>query len=328
MEFIITDPRGLTEQQLIETINSNCKTAILTRQEIAKLKAIAEEDAKSKPVIPEKKQTEELLPEEPEIVIDEEFEDEVNYYLSALNKITMDNIEEISSILPSKKNYRYKEIIYRLKLANIKSLKEIKDCIGEEGISKEILEEFQEDIELEKTKLKFLTEVTIEKDSLEASTEQNEINNRLIFTLTSGGNVRALEEIDHIEPEFYERFDALFRSIQDGTFKRIKRFASNSEFAGLSEVRGNQVRVVFDRIDTNSYAIITAFVKKTNLDTYYKVALRKRVNEYYKQCSQMKENLTNEEFLAENELYEQELFNKISPNQLQGKPSVKKKGCE
>ena len=40
-------------------------------------------------------------------------------YLSALNKITLENIDEIYSILPARKHYRYNDILYRLKLAVI-----------------------------------------------------------------------------------------------------------------------------------------------------------------------------------------------------------------
>lgn len=327
--FIILDSSDLTEEQLLEAIKSNCTTATLTRQEIEKLKKLEQEDAKkTKAVVTEDAEVEEKTTEEKTQNIDQEFEDEVSYYLSLLSKITLDNIDEMHYVLPSKKHYRYNDILYRLKLSVIKNLKEIKEWIAEEGHDLAIYQEFKEEIELEQEKLKRLTEALTHDEEKEEASTSDEIDNKLIFTLTSGGNIRVFEELDHIEPEFYERFNALFKSIKDGTFKRIKRFASNSEFAGLSEVRGNQVRVVFDRVGIDSYAIITAFVKKTTIDTYYKVAMRKKVSEYYKQCDQIKENLSDEEFVAQHEFYEKELFNKISSSQMQGSQSTKKKGCE
>ena len=86
------------------------------------------------------------------------------------------------------------------------------------------------------------------------------------------GNIRVIDEIEKISkssPEFCSEFLELFQSIQDGSFKRVKRFLNNNKLVGISEVRGFKPRVVFDRIGKNDYAIITAFLKKCDNDRGY-----------------------------------------------------------
>ena len=148
MDFIILDPDTATEAELIEATKQNCRTAKVTKDEIEKLKSIARKEEKNKGkrtitssvILPEKEKLEEPI----NLNIDEVFEDEIDYYFSALDKLTGENLlEEFSSILPSRKNYRYKEILYRLKAGIIRNIKEIKDCIGEEGITEEVAKEFK-----------------------------------------------------------------------------------------------------------------------------------------------------------------------------------------
>ena len=329
MEFIILDPNAATEEEFIQAMKENCRTAQMTRREIEKLKSIAAAEEKRRkeisikaPITPKKEETFQKSN------IDRDFEDEVAYYFSSLNRLTNENLEEeFASILPSRKNYRYKDIIYRLKAGVIRNIKEIKDCIYEEGLTEETAQEFKGELELEREKMRLLTDLLNIKDEEELS-ETDEKSNTLIFSLTSGGNIRALEEIEGITPEYYEQFYALLQSIKDGTFKNIRKFNNNRDMTGLSEVRLYQSRIIFDHLEKNSYAIITAFVKKTDNDRYYQTAIRQKACEYYSQKDKFIRNLSNPEFLAQHALYEQELFNKITPASLQEEPLVKKKGGE
>lgn len=331
MEYIIIDPKTATEEELYQATKENCRTAKMMREEIEKLKTIASEEDKRRENKINKgtriKQKEELS-KEVSTNIDQEFEDEVNYYFSSLNKLTSSNLSiEFESVLPSIKNYRYQDILYRLKAGIIRNIKEIKDCISEEGLTEENAQAFKDDLELEREKIRLLDEVINGKDKEELS-EKNETSNIIIFSLTSGGNIRVLEEIEGITPEYYEQFYILLQSIKDGTFKNIRKFNNNKDITGLSEVRLNQARIIFDHLDKDSYAVITAFVKKTNNDRYYQTAIRQKACDYYAQKEMIIKNLSNPEFLEHHALYEQELFNKITPSHIQTKPVVKQKGGE
>ena len=65
---------------------------------------------------------------------------------------------DILSILPSKKAYRYKDIILRLIAESLKEIKEINELISKEEFGLEELNDFKEDILFEKNKITFLKE--------------------------------------------------------------------------------------------------------------------------------------------------------------------------
>lgn len=330
MDFIILDPNTATEEELIEATKQNYRTAKVTKEEIEKLKSIAREEEKNKGkskiasvILPKQEELEEPI----NLNIDEEFEDEIDYYFSSLDKLTDENLlEEFSSILPSRKNYRYKEILYRLKAGIIRNIKEIKDCIGEEGLTEEVAKEFKEELELERKKIHLLDDVINSKDEDQITEEEK--SNTLIFSLTRGGKIRVLDEIEDITPEYYEQFYVLLQSIKDGTFKNIRKFNNNRDMTGISEVRLNQARIIFDHLTKDSYAIITAFIKKTNNDRYYQTQIRQKASDYYAQKEMLIKNLSNPEFLEQHAFYEQEFRNKTMPDTSQKSPVIKKKGGE
>ena len=62
--------------------------------------------------------------------------------------------------------------------------------------------------------------------------------------------------------------------------KNVKRFKNNNDLVGVCEVKGYQVRVVFARIDKDTYGLITALVKKQDNDSNYRNFLKKRISKY------------------------------------------------
>ena len=157
-------------------------------------------------------------------------------------------------------------------IQTIKNMNEINEFIELEydNLSEEELKEFRSEIKSEQTKLEILKSV-LTKDEKQKEIEQ--IKNKLIFVPTSGGTPRILEEIEDIPVDYYEGFLGLFQSIIDGTFKGVERFAStNNTLAGISKVKDFKIRVAFDRIDKDKYAVITAFTKKSdNAKSYLEV---------------------------------------------------------
>ncbi|MBQ3511726.1 MAG: hypothetical protein IJA30_05450 [Bacilli bacterium] len=323
MEFIVLDLTTATEEQIKAAIDCNNRTSRLMQSEIDKLRRVAETVKKSKkPIIiqvepqEEKKETE---------IIDEDFENEVEYYLSQLKELKNSNIDdEFETSIPSRMHYQYERILTRLKLESIRLIKEIKDLLAEEGLSLEDMNAFKEELDLELKKIELINKALEPvKEEEQASTKKD---NKLIFVPTSGGDIRVLDEIDSIPYEYYDRFLGLFQSIKDGTFKNVQRFTGNNELNGLCEVKDFKVRVIFVRLTKDSYAIISAFTKKSDNDKAYRAAVIKKYNDFQIAESSLRKNIQNEEFLELHKTYETELFEKLSPTTKT--PVLKKKGGE
>lgn len=302
--------KEITEQDIIDTIIQNNKIAVAMRSEIKKI-----EQANEKYQLNERKISNEkheiLDNNDSEEVETNDFEDEVDYYFSLINSIYIDNKlkEKMSEVLPSKKNVNYKRLIIRLKMELLKNIKEIEELLEEEKdeLTKSDLEEFKNEVIINSKKMKIIDNLNSEKTEIEEEVEEN----NLFFATTSSGNIRVLEEIEAIPQEYYAGFVGLFNSIKDGTFKNVKRFTNNNRISGICEVKDYKIRVIFDRIGENDYAVISAFVKKTDKDKGYLDALYLKTEKYLYQKEEIKKNLDNKEYRELNKTYEKELFNRL-----------------
>lgn len=321
MDFIILDLANVTEEQLKAAIDCNNRTYRMISSEIVKLKKVSESVRR---VIESEKDEDIFANQEEKASLDDDFEQEVEYYYQALKELKEEELEdELIAALPSKRNYQYQRIMYRLKAEIIRNIKEIKDFLREEGLTLEEAE-LTNEMTLELKRLSLLEqELSKQEQQIEV---ENQIQNSLVFAPTPSGNIRILDEMEHIDPEYYERFTGLFQSIIDGTFKNVRRFSRNSDLAGLCEVKDFKTRVVFKRLGKNTYAVISAFIKKSDNDKGYRNMVCSRYNDYLQIESSLKQNLTNEEFVSMQQFYTEELFNKIAPTQLT--PQIKIKGGE
>lgn len=283
--------------ELKNVILKNCNKAIMVRSQIERLKVesrkVAEEslieEEKSSAVIEEKEESEEV----------NEFEDEVNYYLDDLHSLDSDFTQkEMLDILPSPENYNFKSIIFRLQAECIKELKEIDEFCQDEDLTKQELDEIRSLIAIEKRKIKILGEVLKEKEECITPPKHH---NKILLSPTLNGNIRVLDELEHITSDFYPSFKELINSIVDGTFKNVKRFKNNKTLTGVCEVKGFKTRVVFSRINEDTYAIISVFVKKTTNDKGYQEYLKSRVAEYRSVADMLKNKVNDEDFMEMND---------------------------
>ena len=307
MEFIVLDLENATEEELKKGIKENCNIAQFMRSEVEKLRAVAEKAQQAKKI------QKDIIREEAKPIIekfvrnekDEEFEDEVEYYYSAFKKLTKEELhdeEYLLDALPVRKNYRYKEILYRMIASIKKNIKEIKDFISTEDITLSELEEFREEVLNEEEKIKVLNaQINKKEELLEEETREN----KLIFVPSYSGNFHIFDDIEESSQEYYNNYYSLFQSIKDGTFKGVKRFKNDESLSGICEVKEGKCRVVFSRLSRDCYAILTAFVKKTTSDMGYFASLRNRAAEFYNAEEKLKSNLSNEEFLKLNDIHEQ-----------------------
>lgn len=321
MEFIvIKDLTDVTEEELLEAMKKNANTASLCREQIRKMKAAA---AKTKKVVPipniEEYQTDSVTIEDEDKA---NFEDEIEYYISSMKEITADNIDsEIEDVLPVRKNPNYRTILYRLKLEALRNIREIEELF-EEADETEDLTIFKDEIILEQRKISYIDKALTQQKSSEVTQEQEEKNN-IVFVPTSGGSIRVLDEMERIPQEYQAGFKELFDSIQDGTFKGIKKFKNNNALNGIIEVKGFQVRVVFARLNKNTYALITAFIKKCDNDNGYVSVLKQKVADYRTISEQLKKNLSNPEFMDQQREYKEELYRLLGEQDSKGTSYVK-----
>lgn len=289
--------------ELIKKIEEDITNASKIKNEIRKRRI--DTPKKEEITISKSNEYEEIETEE----IEDEYEEEVSFFLDNYRKIR-DDFEDIElySILPSRKHNEYKRILIRLQLESIKEIKEINDLIIEENLKDKDLEEYNLLIDKEKRKINCLKKLLKE----EVIEEDNDINNNIILVPTLSGNIRIIDELEHIPEDYYDGFKELINSIIDGTFKNVKSFKNNIKLQGLSEVKLFKIRIVFTRLSSNTYALITAFIKKSDNDKLYKESLISKVNDYHQIEKQLKVLIEDKEFLEENNKQVEYLLNLLS----------------
>lgn len=328
MEFIILDlDDEISSKEISKVISENHKTSMLIDKEVKKLKELSSKSTKR--VEDDNKTPEKEMIYDEADEVNSELDDKVDYYNYLISSIDdcEDLQDQIESSLPNPNTGDYKTIVLRLKLKLLKSIKETADFISEcrEEFDDEDLEEYKEEIRLCSKKLEILKSESNE----EVNENKTSTKNNFFFPVSSMGNIRVIDEIEKISkssPEFCSEFLELFQSIQDGSFKRVKRFLNNNKLVGISEVRGFKPRVVFDRIGKNDYAIITAFLKKCDNDRGYKDSLELKIQKYMSQRDNIVKKLNNPEYRALNEQYTNELFGKLGYNKEESKSIEKRLG--
>ena len=236
------------------------------------------------------------------------FEEFVARYLSEYKRMDGSTItfDEIIEFLPSKDNGYFNDLVYRLIFETKKEIVEwTSSTTVESELSEDDLAFYYDYIDAEERKIsllkKALTYESVEEDS------NTTVKNEMILVPTPTGNIRIIEDLQHIAPEYYPAFKELLESIEDGTFLGFKTLTKGIT-SGLSEVKGFKIRVVFTRLKDNYYAILTAFVKKSDNDKMYRTNLENRYVNFKMHEDQLIKQLDNPEFLNENALQVQELY--------------------
>lgn len=306
-----------TVTKITSTIDANCARASVTRREIDKLKKQNINNGEERKL--EIFETDEIVEEKESV--DEEFEDEIDFYLNDYLYIN-DNfpMDELIKVLPSKNNYRFNDIIMRLYAESLKAMNEYRILSKDESNSKEDLDVIVKALVSEKRKMSYLLEIINHKDEI----KEKDNKNKLFLIPNSTGSVKILDDLRSEDASFYPAFLELINSIEDGSFKNVKRFKNNNDLIGVCEVKGYQVRVVFVRIDKDTYGLITALVKKQDNDKNYRNFLRNRISEYRKVCPNLKNYISDEKIMEENSDNLVELYNILGVTKENG--IEKKKG--
>lgn len=298
---------------LLKLIESNYKTAANIRRQIS-ISEQANEAKKEEEISSRDEVKISFIPEKTDAKIDVEFEDNVNYFLDDYIKLE-DNFtkQDLIDILPSSSDYRYKDLLMRLIAESLKEIKELTELVMDGNSDKEDLDELKRYVLTENRKIAYLKELLFAKT--ENISLESEVKNNVILAPTTTGNIRILDDLEHVPAEFYPGVKDLIDSIIDGSFKGVKRFNNNNTLNGLCEVKGYGVRVVFQRVAARTYALITTFVKKTTNDRAYQDSLRLKYADYKLVEDYLKCNYNNPEFIKENDLYLKQLYGIIAPEE-------------
>ena len=241
-------------------------------------------------------------------------DDIVDFYYNDLVSIEDISVDSVREFLPVKDNSDYSNIINRIILEIKKDIKTIQELIiyESDNMSKSDYEDMQNDINRYNMLIKCINEVANEKEDI----KDKECINKLIYLPKQSNQPYLYDDFKKIAEEAYPSFIELFQSIENGTFKSLKHFnkATSNKLYGIWEVRGDQVRVVFDRIGKHVYVIIAAFVKKDDASKAYEEFMVLRNQIYRNNIKYLKEMINDEEFMLEQDIITCNLYSMINQN--------------
>ncbi len=294
-------------QSIINELEDLERLTSRKKQEIKKLK---EEEKEIKEIV----KLSFPIKEEKEIleIEDNSFEEAIEFYLlnyRFLREGFTDN--EIRSLLPRKTHPDYLNILLRLSLESIKEIREIKELLKEDNISINERKLCDNLISHEKRKIEYIRKSLLTKEENTLDVEQNNI----ILVPTLAGNIRIIDDLEHIPNDYYEGFKELINSIIDGSFKNVKMLKMDTS-SPIFEVKAFKIRVVFARLNVNTFALITAFVKKSDTDKLYRESLLSKIKDFCLIEDKLKSNLLDSSFQEMNNSNVNELWNILSPSDI------------
>lgn len=308
------DIEWMTSTEIIELLDRKRRKTDALRKENKELESAFKSAVSKVTMASENIQIQEEKKTEVE---DNDFEKEFEFYFSEFKKLKEHTKESIEEVLPPRNNYYYEKIIMRIIAEisrDIKGYREILLTFGSD-MDKEELEEYRNEIVFNNAVRLILKDILF--------TEEKEVEvehkNKLIFVpIKSTGKIRVFDELKDIPSEEYEGFIELFESIKDGTFKNSKRFYNNDNLKGALEVKGHQIRIVYQRLSKDCYAIVSIFMKKTQNNDGYRKAVEAKFTEFKTMEKELKESIKDPKFLEKHQKYEEELFEKLGASKDKG----------
>ncbi len=321
MSINFNNMEDMSVEEVISFLDLKRKQADMKREEIKKLKSAIES---TKINITES--FEEVLEKEEIIDNDEDkdFEKEVEYYLAEFLNLHSYDKESIEDVLPSRNNYNYEKIILRIMAEVTHDIKDIKEIIitDSNSMEKSELEEYKTELLGSIEKRNLLKDILFTK--IDEEEDQVDKSNKLIFMPIKGSDkIRIFDELKDIPQEECEGFIELFESIKNGTFKNIRRFVNNEALNGALEVKGYQVRILFQRLSSDCYVIISMFIKKTQNDSGYRNAIKNKYAEFKNIEKSLKESIKDPLFIKKNKEIEDEVFKILNNNKIEDKGDIK-----
>lgn len=132
-------------------------------------------------------------------------------------------------------------------------------------------------------------------------------NCRIVFLETSSNRSYFTEDIKKFN-EHFSSFAKLYLSLLHATPRRLRAFTSCADLQGLLEVRDidRGTRILFDRLNENTYIILDAFIKKVDNSSGYRNQLENRYKYYLQQKQHILNHLNDEVYCLRQEKYLEE----------------------
>lgn len=307
MSIDFNNMEDMSVEEILSFLDAKRISAEKKREEIKKLRS-AIESTKIVKTNTFEEVKEEISTEKED---NDDFEKEVEYYLSDFMSLESYDKESIEDVLPSRSNYNYEKIVLRIMAEITHDIRDINEIIHSDDypIDWQELVEYKEELLSLTNKRNTLKEILLFKEDEVV----DEKKNKLIFLPIKGTDeYRIFDELKYIPQEEYEGFLELFESIKNGTFKNARRFTNNVDLNGALEVKGHQIRVVYKRLSKDCYGIVSMFMKKTQNSTEYRATLINRYSEYKSIEKELKENIKDPDFILKNQEIEDKLFSELT----------------
>lgn len=233
------------------------------------------------------------------VELEDDADEDFLIYWTEYFQFSGDSLEELATILPSRDDYCYEDIILRLKAESLREIKDLSICGYEDPSFREVAEQ---SIVKERQKIAMLDQL-LEMEE-ETSLDEPELN-QIILAPNVNGRIMFSDDLSSLIPnDYFDEVYDLLGTIIDGTFKGSKQFnrGTNSPvIGGCCEVKGKKVRILFRRINKNMYGVYAVFLKKVMNDKGYRNLLNSRNFAYLMVEEKIRELVNNSEFMAQND---------------------------
>lgn len=254
----------------------------------------------------------------PEQTVEETID--ISYYIDLINTMKPEDLEagKLEQELPKTYNSDFEKII------NVLILKFKRDLLEAKLLKKDTTE--SELIEYIENECSYINQII---DRLIKYRESFSTNNEIINTQEKihilFDNQTFATDINNIDKSNYADFYVLLESLSRNILKGVKTFTPDGA-KKISELRNNQARMLFEKVDDDTYLIYYIFLKKA-CDKYYHNTLISRANAFQNKKQTLTKELfesteSKERFLEQNEIICSSIMETLKPTN----KIVKKKG--
>lgn len=237
---------------------------------------------------------------------------DVSNYLNGL--LTSTDSDFTTEILPSIYDSNYKEIILSILISLYSDINYANNLLAhckdaeEEKYLKEEIKKYSSLIDL----VKDYNKEEEEEESL--TTEESNSSYNLFYLPKNDGTSYILDDIEDIDKADYESTKALISNLINGVKMREKRFYNLEDLKGLSAVRKQDSRIVFQRLGNNAIFIIGIFTKRCQNTLQYRDFIRNRAKIKNNYIESIKDRLNDTSFIEEENIITDEILTKLSDN--------------
>lgn len=211
------------------------------------------------------------------------------------------NIDEIISFLPERDNVEFDNILsvilvklYSQKVEILNFMKQYKE---------DVYEIFESDLNLVEEKIETILDYKEQKDIIKETSTQNKI----VFLKNLNNEPIIFQNLKGCE-EYYDSFLELFNSIIDGTLKNFGTYNNNNKINNLFKVKLFKTRIIFSRINEDTFAVLGATIKKCDNDSRHRNFLHHLSLAYENQEQNLINIANNEELLKIEDEYKEKLI--------------------